>query len=60
MKEAWANCNEITLFPIKHACIALGIFSSKKFKNIDWWSTDVTLVSMAANSATACNYIQIV
>ena len=33
-------------------------FLGKKFKNNDWWSTDVTLGSITINSAPACDYIQ--
>ena len=33
-------------------------FLAKKFKNIDWRRTDVTLVSIALNLTPACNYIK--
>ena len=59
MKEASASDTAIILFVIRHAPIELKFFLGKKFKNIDWWSTDVTLLSIAVNSAPACNYIQI-
>ena len=55
MKKAWAKCNTMTSFAIRDARIALKQFLGKKFKNTDWWSTDVTLVSIAVNSALACN-----
>ena len=59
MKKASASGTAIILFVIRHAPIELKVFLGKKFKIIDWWSTDVTLLSIAVNSAPACNYIQI-
>ena len=61
MKKALVNYSQYNNFMWNQTCshnIEI-CFLGKKFKNNDWWSTDVTLTSITVNSAPACNYIQI-